>query len=187
MDAGTITEAQFLLTELQYTLGQLHVQLADMDPDTRAATMCGDRSIEQVLSDLLTSESEYQAQYARLLGLDLPAQQDIDHIALPVDDDIEQPGSQTTFEHMRTQTIELLRRAGDNWSQEVLDLVKRQVSEDRTQTTQIAECRKQLFEEDSRPDLEEPLTTTPAPHELSEDSASDTSQAGNPAAAYSQE
>jgi hypothetical protein len=172
MDAGTITEAQFLLTELQYTLGQLHVQLADMDAGTRQRGMCGDRTIEQVVSDLSESEMSYQSQYARLLNLTAPSNETSDHIALPVSDDMEQPGSQTRFEHLRTHTIELLHGTDAQWTQEVLDLVKKQVAEDRAQTTQIAECRKTIFEGDSRSDLDQPLTTSPSPHELASETGS---------------
>lgn len=168
MDTGTISEAQFLLTELQYTLGQLHVQLGDLDAETRRTALCGDRSIEQVVSDLVESEKRYQGQYARLLGLPPAGESEADHIALPVDDAVQQPGAQASFEHMRTRTIEMLSRAEDKWSPEVLELVKRQVAEDRHETTQIAECRKQVFVEDTRPDLLEPITTAPAPHEMTE-------------------
>lgn len=172
MDTGTITEAQFLLTELQYTLGQLHVQLADMDADTRQRGMCGDRTIEQVVSDLSESETTYQSQYARLLHLTPSSKATSDHVALPVSDDVEQPGAQTGFERLRTHTIELLQGTEAQWTQEVLDLVKQQVAEDRVQTTAIAECRKTLFEGDARSDLDEPLTTAPSPHEFANETGS---------------
>jgi hypothetical protein len=172
MDTGTITEAQFLLTELQYTLGQLHVQLADLDEETRQRVKCGDRTIEQVLSDLGESETSYQSQYARLLDLNSSPVETSDHVALPVYDDVEQDGSQSRFEHLRTHTIEMLQGTEGQWTQEVLDLVKKQVMEDRVQTTQIAECRKTMYEGDARPDLDEPLTTSPSPHELASETGS---------------
>jgi hypothetical protein len=171
MDAGTITEAQFLMTELQYTLGQLHVQLADMDAETMRRGMCGDRSIEQVVSDLCESEVNYQSQYGRLLNLDVSGGTS-EHIALPVSDESEQAGSQSRFEHLRTRTIELLEGTESQWNQEVLDLVKKQVSEDRSQTTQIAECRKSDFEGEGRPDLDVPLSTSPTPHEFEAETGS---------------
>jgi hypothetical protein len=171
MDAGTITEAQFLLTELQYTLGQLHVQLADMDAQSMRSGMCGDRTIEQVISDLCESELTYQSQYARLLNLSESGGAS-EHVALPMADETEQRSSQSRFEHLRTRTIELLHGTEGQWSQEVLDLVKRQVSEDRTQTTQIAECRKSTFESEGRPDLDKPLTTSPRPHEFESETGS---------------
>lgn len=172
MDSGTITEAQFLLTELQYTLGQLHVQLTDLDEETRQGSMCGDRSVEQVLQDMSDSEREYQSQYARLLSLPSTSGESADHVALPVSDEVEQPGAQTTFEQLRTRTLEMLQGTEAAWTQEVLDLVKQQVSVDRMETTQIAECRKTLFEGDGRPDLDEPLTTSPSPHELADETGS---------------
>src|SRR5947209_17020984 len=136
MDSGTITEAQFLLTELQYTLGQLHVQLADMDDETRRSTMCADRSVEQVLQDMSSAETQYQSEYARLLNLTVKTGETADHVALPVSDEVQQPGAQTTFEQLRTHTLELLQGTDANWTQEVLDLVKQQVSQDRRETTQ---------------------------------------------------
>ena len=171
-DAGTITEAQFLLTELQYTLGQLHVQLADLDEETRQRGKCGDRTIEQVLADLSESEISYQSQYARLLNLNASADVTSDHVALPVNDDEEEPSSQSRFEHLRTHTIEMLQGTEAQWTQGVVDLVKKQVMEDRVQTTQIAECRKTLYEGDARPDLDEPLTTSPSPHEFASETGS---------------
>ena len=171
MDAGTITEAQFLMTELKYTLGQLHVQLADMGTDTMRRSMCGNRSVEQVVLDLCSSETEYQYQYARLLNLEVTDGAG-DHIALPISDEAEQPSAQSRFEHLRTRTIELLQGTEGRWNQEVLDLVKRQVAQDRTQTTAIAECRKSNFEGDARPDLDEPLTTSPTPHEFEQETGS---------------
>jgi hypothetical protein len=172
MDAGKITEAQFLLTELQYTLGQLHVQLEDMDAGTRERVMCGNRSIEGVLAELCEADSRYQSQYARLLHATSPEPETSDEIALPVSHGEQQPGAETRFERLRTQTIALLRGTGTEWPQEVLDLVKTQVGEDRIQITQIAECRKTRFEGDARPDLDEPLTTSPRPHQLAGETGS---------------
>jgi hypothetical protein len=144
--------------------------------------MCGDRSVEQVLADLTSSESRYQSQYARLSKVDPPDEvQTESHIALPVDDSVEQPGSQTTFETMRTQTIEMLRSIGNAWPQELVDLVTRQVREDRVQTTQLAECRKQVFNEASQPELDEPLTSDPQPHQLAGDGTAASEKQGDPA------
>lgn len=166
MESGTITEAQFLITELQYTLGQLHVQLADLDAVTREQAMCGDRTIDQVIRDLSVSEVAHQLQYAQLLDVDASARQTSEHVALPINDDSEQPDPQSKFEHLRTRTIELLQGTEADWTQAVLDLVRQQVIHDREQATQIAECRKTAFEDDTRVDLAEPLTTSPEPHEL---------------------
>jgi hypothetical protein len=134
--------------------------------------MCGDRTIEQVLSDLSDSEISYQSQYARLLNLNSSPNETSDHVALPVNDQAEEPESQSRFEHLRTHTIELLQGTEAQWTQEVLDLVKRQVIEDRRETTQIAECRKTLYEDEARPDLDEPLTTSPSPHEFASETGS---------------
>ena len=46
MTVDTISEPQFMLTELRYTLGQLHVQVLDLDPETRSKALCEGRSID---------------------------------------------------------------------------------------------------------------------------------------------
>jgi hypothetical protein len=172
LESGTITEAQFLITELQYTLGQLHVQLADLDPGTRAELSCGDRSVEQVLIDMGEHERSMQSEYARILGLSVPNEEgDAAAIAIPVSDEEVDPGSQSDFEQLRTQTIDMLTGTDEQWTAEMLDLVREHVKRDRAETTQIAECRKSMFADDSRPDLEAPLTTEREPHVLGDQSA----------------
>jgi hypothetical protein len=154
----TISESTFLITELRYTLGQLHVQVLDLDPETRASLKCGDRSIDEILADMLTAEDRAQARYAEILqeaGPETDGGQT--NVPLPVNEGEEQPGVETAFEHRRAQTIEILERAGSNWPKELLDAVKEQIGEDRKMTTLIAECRKNYFTQDQRPDLDKPL------------------------------
>lgn len=156
----TISEATFLLTELRYTLGQIHVQIGDLDAEARRSAMCGDRSVESILQDMMTSEDRYQEQYAKFLGVDTSKLHAPDQIVpLPLNEDIsELPQEQDDFEHNRAQTIALLESAGDNWPDELLALVRQHVAEDRRHTTDLAECRMRYFESDTRPDLDEPLT-----------------------------
>ncbi len=171
VDSGTITEAQFLITELQYTLGQLHVQLGDLDGETLRRMQCGERSAEKVLFDLIDTEMSMQSRYAELLGIDTPRDDGgSETIALPVSDEDAQATPQSRFEHLRTKTIHMLEGTDDRWDQSMLDLVKSHVQNDRAQTTEIAECRKSIFSDDSRPDLEDALTTHPEPHVLAEES-----------------
>jgi hypothetical protein len=155
----TISESTFLLTELRYTLGQLHVQVLDLDPETRQTAVCGDRSIEQILSDLLESESKWQARYSQILQAKPRSSARDTEVPLPVNSDDEQMSVENTFEHRRAQTIAMLEGVGDPWPQELTDSVKQQIGEDRRITTDIAECRKTHFNQDQRPDLNEPLTT----------------------------
>jgi hypothetical protein len=158
MGLPTISESAFLLTELRYTLGQLHVQVLDLDAETRNKILCGDRTIDQTLSDMVASEGQWQTKYAQMLRIAAPGSDSSDaEVPLPVNADDEQPGVETVFEHKRAQTIAMLEKVSGDWPEELLDAVKQQVAEDRRLTTDIAECRKTYFAQDRRPDLEEPL------------------------------
>jgi hypothetical protein len=175
VDTNTISEGTFLLTELRYTLGQLHVQLGDMDSRALRETQYNGRSVEQLLRDMIESERRAQAQYAQMLGTTIPNPSDTatQVVPLPVNESEEEPGPQATFEHLRAQTIDLLAAAGDSWSPELLAAVKQQAAGDRVATTALAECRKQFFEHDQRPDLDQPLPvemqgTEPVPHSMSD-------------------
>lgn len=156
-----ITEPAFLLTELRYTLGQLHVQLGDLDPSMRADAAENGSSVDDILASMTRDEDRYQAEYSRLLNA-----------AVPEEGGDEQFQGHAALERKRAQTVALLEQAGDDWPQELIDTVKQQVAGDRQYTTQIAERRKELFEQEQRPDLEEPLTTDPHPHVKAEESGS---------------
>ncbi len=158
--SGTISEATFLVTELRYTLGQLHVQLGEMDRETRAAMMCGDRSAETILQELIRSETEYQSKYAHLLQVKQPSIDD-GPVAVPLpmrEDDSEEGAEQPEFEQLRSRTIAMLDEAGDNWPAGLVELVKEQVGGDRQHTTDLAECRRQFLGRDQHPNLNESLT-----------------------------
>lgn len=159
MTANTISEAEFLLTELRYTLGQLHVQVLDLDAETRKSALCGDRSIEQILQDLVQQEETFQGRYADLMRTSAPEGSGTDQpVPLPTSQAEETSGTESTFEHLRAQTIAMLEGTGGTWPPALLEAVKDQVAADRKATTEIAECRKQYFEQPQRPDLTEPLT-----------------------------
>ena len=148
-----ISEPAFLLTELRYTLGQLHVQLSGLNGEMRTSPLCGGRSIDQVVQEMLQEETRYQREYARLLNVTAAEGHQEEGFV-----------GQDEFERRRTQTVGMLEPLGEDWSQELIDLVKQQVAHDRKSTTDIAECRKSIYAEDQRPDLDEPITTEPAPH-----------------------
>jgi hypothetical protein len=156
----TISEATFLLTELRYTLGQMHVQIGDLDEETRKTAKCGDRSAADILAEMMRSEDAYQERYAQILGIDASKLKPAEEVVpLPLSEEVdEESQEQNDFEHNRAQTIALLDQAGDSWPAELLDLVRQHVAEDRRHTTSLAECRKHLYDTDSRPDNDEPLT-----------------------------
>lgn len=158
----TISESTFLITELRYTLGQLHVQVLDLDAETRKSLTCGDRSIEQILSDMLEGERRWQDRYAQLLGGSVAKPEESQtEIPLPVTAEEETHTVESEFEHRRAQTIAMLEALPEPWPAELVESVKQQVTEDRQLTTSIADCRKAYFAEDQRPDLNKPLA---APH-----------------------
>lgn len=144
----TISESTFLLTELRYTLGQLHVQLGDLDDRMRQTMRCGDRSVEDILNEMLEYESRYQSEYARML-----------HTSVPREGTDRQFRGHAAFEQKRGQTVAMLEGAGEDWSPQLMDTVRQQVARDRACTTELAECRKAAFETNLRPDLDEPLTS----------------------------
>lgn len=148
MPGDTISEQDFLLTELRYTLGQLHVQVGDLLPEQRSNSE-GGQSVDQILQEMMQTEEQYQKRYAQLL-----------HAAVP-DHGIDLlPASESPFEDQRGRTIALLEHSQGTWSQELLDMVKQQVAGDRAYTTRIANRRKEIFGHDQRPDLNEPLTAS---------------------------
>jgi hypothetical protein len=159
---ATISEATFLLTELRYTLGQIHVQIGDLDESARGSVLCGDRSVADILREMRESEDRYQEQYASLLGVDPNAiAEDAFEAPLPINQVVtEMTGEGRTFEQRRGRTVAMLQSAGDEWSQEVRDLARKQVADDHTSTEALAECRRNRFESNPRPSLDEPLTVT---------------------------
>lgn len=161
VNSELISEAAFLLTELRYTLGQLHVQVLDLDDETRRTAQCNGKSIEEMLTGLMSSERDYQQRYIQMLHLS-PAESAAsdERIPLPVNETDESLGKETSFEHERARTIHILERGGEQWPPELIALVQEQVANDRQVTTNIAECRRSFLEQPLRPDLQEPLTQT---------------------------
>lgn len=147
MSTDGISESTFLLTELRYTLGQLNVQLGDLNAQQEQHGPSGAPSVDQILKDMTQAEQRCQQQYAKLTGVSAPD--------LPVSD----AGSPAeAFERLRLGTITQLEQVGSDWSPELREAVRQQVANDRQRTTQIANDRRNIFEHDQRPDLNEPLT-----------------------------
>ncbi|HEX8919689.1 MAG TPA: hypothetical protein VF898_14390 [Chloroflexota bacterium] len=122
-----ISQEQFLITELHYTLGQVRTQLGDLSPVERC-TEIGGRTVEQLLQHMNTDELRFQTQYAQLLSV-------------PVPDDLTNADAlEQQFETRRRQTIELLRAAGSTWQPALLGTVQQQVHADRRHATAIATC-----------------------------------------------
>lgn len=147
-----VSEPTFLLSELRYTIGQIHVQLGSIEPAALEPTGKGSRGAEQILGDLVTREAKCQAQYARLLGMQTPQP--------------EQTGGdkEAEFDKARNQTIGMLDQVEGDWSPELVDAVRQQVADDRKCATAIAELRGKAFDEDQRPDLRRPLTEQGSPN-----------------------
>lgn len=157
MSSTTISEEDFLLTELRYTLGQLHVQVLDLDEATRTWAADVETSIESILSDMLGYEKEYQSRYATLVHVSASHAAGDEHSILPVNAVADPNSEENRFEHERSHTIALLEQANTPWPSELLAAVKDHVQQDRQHTTKIAEYRRRYFEQDQRPDLQEPL------------------------------
>lgn len=150
METGSISESSFLLTELRYTLGQLHVQLADIDSSTTNEATAGIYGrIHDILGRMAEYEARYHIQYSEITHAQVPAEAS----GLPAE-------PESTFEARRGQTIALLEQVREPWPESLLELVRNHVAEDRHNTTAIAEERKALFEQDQRPDLAAPLHPT---------------------------
>jgi hypothetical protein len=132
-----ISEPSFLITELRYTLGQLHVQLGDLDASGHRSTGPEGRTVDQILSDMLADERDYQDSYRRLLHLSSDSEHREEALL-----------GQTEFEHARNRTVAILEKAPLEWPAELLALVKEQLGKDRARTTEIAQVRIRLFEHD---------------------------------------
>jgi hypothetical protein len=122
------------LTELRYTVSQLHVQLGDLSADARSNVRCGGRTPDQILEEMVRREARYAGQYARLLH---------EQAAVPDDGG---PVSEETFERRRAETLALLERTNTPWPATLLDAAKQQIAEDRQAATELAECRRQVLE-----------------------------------------
>ena len=158
MDTESISEPMFLLTELRYTLGQLHVQLGGLSTDQKPGTG-GQRNLGDILSDMASTEDRYQAEYAQILNLPASeAGKEEDTIPLPINEAEQVPQHQAHLERERAHTIAILERATEPWPADLLEKVKGQVAQDRAFTTEIAEWRKAQFETPDRGDLDKPLT-----------------------------
>lgn len=159
MSSTTISEEDFLLTELRYTLGQLHVQVLDLDEETRTWAADAETSIDSILSDMLRHEKEYQARYAAMAHANTSHVAGDEHGILPVSAPDDPNSAENVFEHERSHTIALLESTGTPWPDELLATVKEHVQMDRQHTTKIAEYRRRYFEHTQRPDLQEPLVS----------------------------
>lgn len=147
MCADTISEPTFLITELRYTLGQLNAQLGDLTTRQETRGTNDTPSIEQVLGAMAQSEQKYQERYHRLTGIAIPEQAPVQDAGSPA----------AAFERLRIATITMLEQIEGEWPDPLRERVRQQVAEDRQRTTQIAGDRKAIFDNDQRPDLNQPL------------------------------
>ncbi len=149
MCAEAISQPQFLLTELRYTLGQLNAQLGGLTRQQETEGSGIVPSVQEILDTMTRNETKYQEQYSRLTGVPIPEK-------VPVQD-AGNPAAE--FERMRIGTIAMLEQIQPDWPDQLMEAVRQQVADDRQRTTLIANDRKRIFEGDQRPDLNEPLTS----------------------------
>jgi|SRR5579875_831044 len=146
MNEEPISQQEFLLSELRYSIGQLHVQLGNLHPDSLGDAPPGKPSINDILDALITRERNSQSEYARLLKLPTPIEPE------PAGD------REAVFDALRDQTIALLQQGPAAWGQELIDAVQEQVRSDRQSATEIAERRDILAAEANNPNIQRPLT-----------------------------
>lgn len=123
-----ISETEFALVELRYTLAQLQVQLTELRGVDGQRPSSQGRSVDAILEGMMRYESAYQREYARLLSV--PATLDA----------CEGSDGQARFQRMRERTIALLEPVKD-WTPTLLETVRRHLADDRDHVTQIANRR----------------------------------------------
>lgn len=166
MTSDSISEATFLLTELRYTLGQLHVQVLDLDTAQRAQETASGRSVNTVLRDMAGAEATYQERIRGMAGTEPAPDDDHPDIPLPISNAEADDGREYGFEHQRARTIAMLEALGDTWPSGLVELVREQVRHDRQLTGELATLRMSLYNQETRLDLDQPLTEHPEPHQL---------------------
>ncbi|MGI8824772.1 MAG: hypothetical protein ACR2JC_03850 [Chloroflexota bacterium] len=135
MNGQYISESTFLLIELRYTAGQLRVQIDNVRAELPSASPNEDEA-GRVLARMIEDEGKYQAQYVRILGRQCPNQhrgEDEDPFAV--------------FAGRRAQTLDMLEAVPEPWHDDLLALVRRHVSQDRRQATEIADQRRSEFDQ----------------------------------------
>jgi hypothetical protein len=131
-----VSEWDFLLTELQYTVAQLKVQLDGIEDKPLAPILGHERSPTEILGSMLKYEVDFQARYLR----DLKAE---DSVRPPQIDS--NNGERAAFARLRSETIEILRRISGEPSNDLLKTVRDHLGEDRRHVTALAECRHRLL------------------------------------------
>ncbi|HZS94596.1 MAG TPA: hypothetical protein VFA78_07355 [Chloroflexota bacterium] len=148
MSEEPTSEQTFLLSELRYSIGQLHVQLGNLEPGSLDQAPPGHPTINSILDTLIQREKSQQATYARMLNLPAPSEESVEG------------DREEVFDTLRDRTIALLEQAPSPWPRELIDAVQQQVSNDRQSATEIAERRTELAQQPLNPHLEQPLTET---------------------------
>jgi len=91
----------------------MHVQIGDLDEETRKTAKCDDRSVADIVAEMTRSEDEYQERYAQTLGIDTSTLKPAEEVVpLPLSEEVdEEPEDQNDFEHNRAQTIAICAQA----------------------------------------------------------------------------
>lgn len=133
-----VSEPAFLLIELRYTLDQLRVQLDSATVEPAPVT---EERVDGILADMLDYEAAYRSRYADKLDAPLSEQRS---------DGLQD--RHAAFAMLRLHTIELLQAVPEPWPDELLNLVREHVMDDRKHVTHIAEQRPEVAERDQRDD-----------------------------------
>lgn len=130
-----VSEWDFLLTELEYTLAQIDVQLDGITGEAFASILGQERSPNEILASMLRYEADYQARYREELHLTAGELRR---------DEVGSDGDRATFAKLRARTINILRQIAADPSEELVGTVRQQLHEDRKHVTALAECRYHL-------------------------------------------
>lgn len=137
MQFENITESDFLLTELWYTIGQVRAQILDME-DGRLVSGAMHGSLKSILEDMTREEPSFQHRCSQLVRTNRRGETNR-QLAAPFAPFEGSTSVQQSFEAGREQTIAVLQAANREWSDELKNLVRQQLEIDRKHTTAIAE------------------------------------------------
>lgn len=113
----TISESDFLLAELGYSVDQVRAQIAHLSQEVRPRA-------EHILEDMAAAETRFQRRLAqRRIEDESPGENGLD------------------FASRRAHTLALLGRIAQPWPEALLEVVRQQVADDRGRATALATLR----------------------------------------------
>ena len=115
MSDDVVSEQDFLLAELRYSLVQIYTQLDRLDEGSRPAGAA-------FLNGLREDEIRYLAGYERALQMSSA-----------------KPAEEVSFQILRDRTIELLASRNEPWPSDVLTMAREHIRGDRLCATRLAD------------------------------------------------